>query len=184
MDAIQRLRSKGHDNKSWLPPSSMKVSVQTQESRQAIVIESADPNTMYCRTTIRRRFTEPGLMRTINLLLRTRLIARASSRRVSPSVRAGPSDAWGNYWGGGANWGNRHLYVNHRQTTLEKLAAQRRASRGVRYNNVNVQQRFGNNNLKVGASNRMDFRGRDRQQVVRPGQDRPGGGDSRWRSRR
>src|SRR4029434_3517217 len=46
---------------------------------------------------------------------------------------------------------------------------------GVRYNNVNVQQRFGNNNLKAGASNRMDFRGRDGQQVLRPGQDRPCG---------
>ena len=47
----------------------------------------------------------------------------------------------------------------------------------MRYNNANVQQRFGNNNLKAGASNRMDFRGRDGQQVLRPGQDRPGSGD-------
>ncbi len=36
----------------------------------------------------------------------------------------------------------------------------------MRYNNVNVQQRFGNNNLRAGASNRMDFRGRDGQQVL------------------
>jgi len=48
---------------------------------------------------------------------------------------------------------------------------------GVRYGNTNVQQHFGNNNLKAGVSNRMDFRGRDGQQVLRPGQDRPGAGD-------
>jgi hypothetical protein len=47
----------------------------------------------------------------------------------------------------------------------------------VRYNNANVANRFGNNNLKAGASNRADFRGRDGQQVLRPGQDRPGAGD-------
>src|SRR4030088_6024 len=82
---------------------------------------------------------------------------------------------WGNYWGGGCNWGNRNVYVNHRTATVWNHNPAHR--QGVRYNNVNVQQRFGNNNLKVGASNRMDFRGRDGQQVVRPGPDPPGGGD-------
>ena len=98
---------------------------------------------------------------------------------------------WGNYWGGGFNWGNRNLYVNHynRTTNIGNNWQHNPAHRqGVRYNNVNVQQRFGNNNLKAGAANRMDFRGRDGQQVLRPGQDRPGGGDrdrgSRWRSGR
>ena len=38
----------------------------------------------------------------------------------------------------------------------------------MRYNNANVQQRFGNNNLKAGAADRMDFRGRDGQQVLVP----------------
>jgi hypothetical protein len=87
-------------------------------------------------------------------------------------VRAGPSDAGANYWGGGCNWGNRNLYVNHYNRTnnignnWQHNAAHRQ---GVRYNNANVQQRFGNNNLKAGASNRMDFRGRDGQQVARRG---------------
>ena len=51
---------------------------------------------------------------------------------------------------------------------------------GVRYNNANVQQRFGNNNLKAGAADRMDFRGRDGQQVLRPNRGPgPGGLGSR-----
>jgi len=47
MDAIQRLRSKAYDNKKLVTTKQQKVRVQTQESKQAIVIESADPNTMY-----------------------------------------------------------------------------------------------------------------------------------------
>ena len=47
MDAIQRLRSKAYDNKKLVTTKQQKVSVETQESRQAIVIESADPNTIY-----------------------------------------------------------------------------------------------------------------------------------------
>src|SRR3954454_15394649 len=43
MDAIQRLRSKAYDNKKLVTTKQQKVSVQTQDSKQAIVIESADP---------------------------------------------------------------------------------------------------------------------------------------------
>jgi hypothetical protein len=43
----------------------------------------------------------------------------------------------------------------------------------VKYPNQNVADRFGNNNLKAGSGNRMDFRGRDGQ----PGGGRPGVGD-------
>jgi endosialidase-like protein len=92
---------------------------------------------------------------------------------------------WGNYWGGGCNWGNRNVYVNHfnKINNIGNSWQHNVAHRGgVRYNNTNVQQRFGNNNLRAGASNRMDFRGRDGQQVLRPNQgagDRAGsrGGD-------
>src|SRR5258708_37480542 len=47
MDAIQRLRSTAYDNKKLVATKQQKVRVRTQESKQAIVIESADPNTMY-----------------------------------------------------------------------------------------------------------------------------------------
>src|SRR5262249_60955450 len=81
---------------------------------------------------------------------------------------------WGNYWGGGFNWGNRNVYVNNRTNVWQHNPAHRQ---GVRYNNVNVQQRFGNNNVRAGANNRMDFRGKGGQQVLNPGANRPGGGD-------
>lgn len=182
MDAIQRLRSKAYDNKKLVTTKQQKVSVQTQESRQAIVIESTDPNTLYVL------YYDPAAV----------YGAWPYSDYppyyfgYPPYIGAGVIAAglafgagwaigrWGNYWGGGCNWGNRNLYVNHynRTTNIGNNWQHNPAHRqGVRYNNANVANRFGNNNLKAGASNRMDFRGRDGQQVLRPGQDRPGGAD-------
>ncbi len=58
MDAVQRLRTKAYDNNKLVTTKQQKVSVQTQESRQVIVIEPADgPIRCTCRTTSRRRFT-------------------------------------------------------------------------------------------------------------------------------
>ena len=48
---------------------------------------------------------------------------------------------WGNYWGGGFNWGNRNLYVNHynRTTNVGNNWQHNPAHRqGVRYNNADV----------------------------------------------
>src|SRR5205814_7181553 len=55
---------------------------------------------------------------------------------------------------------------------------------GVKYSNTNVQQKFGNNNVRAGSQDRMDFRGRGGEQVLKPGggaanlgDNRPGAGD-------
>ena len=47
MDAIQRLRDKAYDNKKLVTTKQQKVSVQTEESKQVIVIEPAEPDTIY-----------------------------------------------------------------------------------------------------------------------------------------
>ena len=180
MDAIQRLRTKAYDNKKLVTTKQQKVSVQTQENKQVVVIEPAEPGTMYVP------YYEPATV------YGTWPYADYPPYYFGypPYIGAGVMAAglafgtawaigrWGNYWGGGCNWGNRNVYVNHRTTNIGNGWQHNSAHRqGVRYNNANVQQRFGNNNLKAGVSDRMDFRGRDGQQVLRPGQDRPGGGD-------
>jgi hypothetical protein len=182
MDAIQRLRSKAYDNKKLVTTKQQKVSVQTQENKQAIVIEQADPNTMYVPyydpATVYGSWPYaeyPPYYFGYPSYIGAGVIATGLAFGTAWAI-----GRWGNYWGGGCNWGNRNLYVNHfnRTTNIGNSWQHNAAHRqGVRYNNVNVQQRFGNNNLKAGASNRMDFRGRDGQQVLRPGQDRPGGAD-------
>ena len=182
MDAIQRLRSKAYDNKKLVTTKQQKVSVQTQENKQAIVIEPADPNTMYVPyydpATVYGAWPYaeyPPYYFGYPSYIGAGVIAAGLAFGTAWAI-----GRWGNYWGGGCNWGNRNLYVNHynRTNNIGNNWQHNPAHRqGVRYNNANVQQRFGNNNLKAGASNRMDFRGRDGQQVLRPGQDRPGGGD-------
>jgi hypothetical protein len=182
MDAIQRLRSKAYDNKKLVTTKQQKVSVQTQENKQAIVIEQADPNTMYvpyydpAAVYGAWPYAEyPPYYFGYPSYIGAGVIAAGLAFGTAWAI-----GRWGNYWGGGCNWGSRNLYVNHfnRTTNIGNNWQHNPAHRqGVRYNNANVQQRFGNNNLKAGASNRMDFRGRDGQQVLRPGQDRPGGAD-------
>jgi len=182
MDAVQRLRSKAYDNKKLVTTKQQTVSVQTQENRQAIVIEPADPNTMYvpyydpAAVYGAWPYAEyPPYYFGYPSYIGAGVIAAGLAFGTAWAI-----GRWGNYWGGGFNWGNRNLYVNHynRTTNIGNNWQHNPAHRqGVRYNNANVQQRFGNNNLKAGAANRMDFRGRDGQQALRPGQDRPGGGD-------
>lgn len=180
MDAIQRLRTKAYDNKKLVTTKQQKVSVRTQENKQVVVIEPAEPGTMYVP------YYEPATV------YGTWPYADYPPYYFGypPYIGAGVMAAglafgtawaigrWGNYWGGGCNWGNRNVYVNHRTTNIGNGWQHNPAHRqGVRYNNTNVQQRFGNNNLKAGAAGRADFRGRDGQQVLRPNQDRPGAGD-------
>ena len=182
MDAIQRLRSKAYDNKKLVTTKQQKISVQTQENRRTIVIEAASPDTMYVPyydpATVYGSwpYTEyPPYYFGYPSYIGAGVIATGLAFGAAWAI-----GRWGNYWGGGFNWGNRNLYVNHynRTNNIGNSWQHNPAHRqGVRYNNANVQQRFGNNNLKAGVSNRMDFRGRDGQQVLRPGQDRAGGGD-------
>ena len=179
MDAIQRLRTKAYDNKKLITTKQQKVSVQTQESKQVIVIEPAEPGTMYVP------YYEPAAVYgdwpyEAYPAYYFGYPSYLGAGVVAAGLAFGTAWAigrWGNYWGGGCNWGNRNLYINHYNkinnvgNNWQHNAAHRQ---GMRYNNASVQQRFGNSNLKAGVSDRMDFRGRDGQQVLRPNQ---GAGD-------
>ena len=194
MDAIQRLRTKAYDNKKLVTTKQQKVSVQTQENKQVVVIQSADPEAIYVPyydpATVYGSWPYaeyPPYYFGYPSYIGAGVIAAGLAFGTALAI-----GRWGNYWGGGCNWGNRNVYVNHRNTNINAGWQQNPAHRqGVRYNNTNVQQRFGNNNIRAGASDRMDFRGRDGNQVLRPSQgagdragdragnrgDRPGAGD-------
>jgi hypothetical protein len=177
MDAIQRLREKARANNKLSSTKQQKVTVKQQESKQVIVIEQTDPNTVYVP------YYEPATVYGAWPYADYPPYyfgypSYIGAGVVAAGIAFGTAWAigrWGNYWGGGCNWGNRNVYVNHRTTNVWQHNAAHR--QGVRYNNANVQQRFGNNNVRAGASNRMDFRGKGGQQVLNPGKDRPGGGD-------
>jgi hypothetical protein len=177
MDAIQRLREKAKANNKLSSNKQQKVTIKQQESKQVIVIEPTDPNTLYVP------YYEPATVYGAWPYADYPPYyfgypSYIGAGVVAAGIAFGTAWAigrWGNYWGGGCNWGNRNVYVNHRTTNVWNHNPAHR--QGVRYNNVNVQQRFGNSNIRAGASNRMEFRGKGGQQVLNSGNNRPNAGD-------
>jgi Protein of unknown function (DUF3300) len=177
MDAIQRLREKARANNKLSSNKQQTVTVKQQENKQVIVIEPTDPSTMYVPyyepATVYGAWPYadyPPYYFGYPSYIGAGVVAAGLAFGTAWAI-----GRWGNYWGGRFNWGNRNVYVNHRTTNVWNHNPAHR--QGVRYNNVNVQQRFGNNNVRAGADNRMDFRGKGGQQVLNPGNNRPGGGD-------
>src|ERR1700756_4506945 len=177
MDAIQRLREKARSNNKLSSTKQQKVTVKQQDGKQAIVIEPADPNTMYVP------YYEPATVYgawpySDYPPYYFGYPSYIGAGVVAAGIAFGTAWAigrWGNYWGGRFNWGNRNVYVNRRNTNVWQHNSAHR--QGVRYNNASVQQRFGNNNVRASAGNRMDFRGKGGQQVLNPGANRPNAGD-------
>lgn len=182
MDAIQRLRAKAQARNKLVTNKQQKVSVQRQENKEVIVIEQAQPDTVYVPyydpVTVYGEWPYaeyPPYYFGYPSYIGAGVIAAGLAFGTAWAI-----GRWGNYWGGGFNWGNRNLYVNHynRTTNIGNSWQHNPAHRqGVRYSNANVAQKFGNNNLRAGAADRMDYRGRDGQKVLDPGRDRAGAGD-------
>ena len=172
MDAIQRLREKAMANNKLSSNKQQKVTVMQQEGEQAIVIEPTDPNSMYVP------YYEPatvygGWPYADYPPYYFGYPSYIGAGVIATGIAFGTAYAigrWGNYWGGRFNWGNRNVYVNHRTNNVWQHNPVHRE--GVRYNNASVQQRFGNNNVRASANNRMDFRGKGGQQVLNPGANR------------
>ena len=134
MDAIQRLRTKAYDNKKLVTTKQQKVSVQSQENKQAIVIEQADPDTMYVPyydpATVYGAWPYaeyPPYYFGYPSYIGAGVIAAGLAFGTAWAI-----GRWGNYWGGGCNWGNRNVYVNHynNHQHRKRLAAQSGASPG------------------------------------------------------
>jgi hypothetical protein len=181
MDAIQRLRSKAYDNKKLTSTKEQKVTIQPQENKQLILIEPTDPNTIYVPyydpAVVYGEWPYPAYPPyyfAAPPYIGAGLIATGLAFGAGFAL-----SRWSNYWGGGCNWGNKNFFINRNNinplgNNWQHNPAHRQ---GVRYNNAGVQQKFGNNNLRAGAADRMDFRGRGGEQVLNPGKDRPGAGD-------
>jgi len=185
MDAIQRLRTKAEANNKLTSTKQQKVTKTQEGGKQAIAIEPTDPETVYVpyydpsvvygawpySEYPPYYFGYPGYI---------------GSGLVTAGLAFGAGWAlgnWGsggNYWGGGFNWNNNNININRpRVNPLNGNNWQHRPEhrQGVRYNNPRVEQRFGNNNRRNSAQNRMDFRGRGGNQGLRPdGGQRPGAG--------
>jgi hypothetical protein len=203
MDAVQRLRAKAQANNKLASTKEQKVTTTQQQGRDVIVIEPAVPDTIYVPyydpavvygtwpyASYPPYYFPPPYGYVPGALLATGLAFGAG-------YALGRWTSGGNYWGGGLNWGNRNINVNRPVNintgninvgnNWQHNPVHRQ---GVKYSNTNVQQKFGgNNNIRAGSSDRMDFRGRSGEQVLKPGggagnfgggnigDNRPGAGD-------
>jgi hypothetical protein len=178
MDAVQRLRAKAQAQNKLMTTKEQIVTVKQEQNRQTIAIEPANPNTIYVPyynpavvygawpypAYPPYYFPAPGYIAGA---------AIATGLAFGAAYAVGRWASGGNYWGGGVNWGGNNINVNRpvninnaRVNNWQHNSAHRR---GVAYNNTNVRQRFGNNNIRSGSQTRLDFRGRSGQQVLRPG---------------
>jgi hypothetical protein len=185
MDAVQRLRTKADANKKLTSTKQQKVTKKQEQGKQVIAIEPTEPDTIYVPyydpavvyggwpypAYPPYYFGYPGY-------IAGGVIAGGLAFGAGYALGRWAS---GGYWGGNVNWGNNNINVN-RNTNINAGGNWQHnpAHRdGVRYNNSNVQQKFGNNNIRDGAQNRNDFRGRGGDQVLKPGggaANRPGAG--------
>jgi hypothetical protein len=183
MDAVQRLRAKAQANNKLSSTKEQKVTVTQQESKEIIVIEPAVPDTIYVPyydpsvvyggwpyADYPPYYFPPPYGYVPGAILATGIAFGAG-------YALGRWATGGNYWGGGVNWGGRNINVNVNRNNINTGNINVGNSwqhnpvhrQGVKYNNTNVQQKFGNNNLRSGSQDRMDFRGRGGDQVLKPG---------------
>ena len=198
MDAVQRLRAKAQANDKLVSTKEQKVTTTQQQGRDVIVIEPTVPDTVYVPyydpavvygawpyASYPPYYFPPPYGYVSGALLATGVAFGAG-------YALGRWTSGGNYWGGGLNWGNNNINVNRPVNintgninvgnNWQHNSVHRQ---GVKYSNTNVQQKFGGtNNIRAGSQDRMDFRGRNGEQVLKPGggagnigDNRPGAGD-------
>ena len=186
MDAIQRLRNRAQQNNKLQTTKQQKVTVTPASGgggggggQQVITIEQADPNEVYVP------YYDPNVVYGgwpysdyppyywgYPGYIGTGIIGAGIG--FGAGYLVGRWGSGNNIWGGGVNWGNRNI-ISNRPVNINNINAGNnwqhnpQHRQGVRYNNSNVQQRFGNNNVRNSAQNRMDFRGRSGNQVLSPG---------------
>ncbi len=180
MDAIQRLRSKAQANNKLTSTKEQTVSVTQQQNKQVIVIEPTVPDTVYVPyydpavvygdwpySAYQPYYFPPPIGYVPGAML-------ATGMAFGAGYAVGRWASGGNYWGGGVNWGGGNINVN-RPVNINNIGSgntwQHNPThrQGVQYSNKNVQQKFGNNNVRAGSQDRADFRGRSGDQVLKPG---------------
>ncbi|MBR0916503.1 DUF3300 domain-containing protein [Bradyrhizobium japonicum] len=163
MDAVQRLRSKAYDRQKLVTTREQNVTVKEDQNRRFIYIEPAVTDSIYVPyyepqvvfgdwpysdyPAYPYYWGYPGYI---------------GGGIIAAGVAFGAAYAlgrWatGGYWGGGGwwggsrvNWGGGAIDIN-RGARVEHWQHDARHRQGARYNNPNLQQRFGNANRRAGA---------------------------------
>jgi len=163
MDSVQRLSSKAYDRKKLVTTKEQKVTVNDEQNRQAIYIEPAVADSIYVP------YYEPQVVYGdwpysdypaypydwgYPSYIGAGIIAAGVAFGAAYALGRW---ATGGYWGGGGwwggsriNWGGGAIDIN-RGARVEHWQHDVRHRQGARYNNANLQQRFGSANGLAGA---------------------------------
>lgn len=183
MDAIQRLRARAQKEGKLATTQQQKVSTAAQGEKQVIVVEPVDPNVIYVPAynpaVVYGAWPYPAYPPYYFPPPPSYYAGAAIATGIAFSVGFAVG-AWAThdrYWGGGVHWGNNNININRpiniNNVDINKNWQHNSVHRhGVRYTDNNVAQKFAKNDIHAGSKNRVDFRGHDGQQVVRPGGDR------------
>jgi uncharacterized protein DUF3300/endosialidase-like protein len=184
MDAIQRLRNKAYANNKLPSTKEQTVTVRQEQGKQVVVIQPTNPETVYVP------YYDPAVVYggwpypayppyywPAPGYIAGGLVATGLA--FGAGYALGRWTSGGNYWGGGANWGNGNINVNRPiniNNSGNNWQHNPQHRQGVKYNNANVAQKFGQSG--AGREARQDFRGKDGKQVLDPGRggDRAGAG--------
>jgi hypothetical protein len=179
MDAIQRLRLRAQDNGKLTTTPEQKVTVEQQDNRRTVVIEQSSDDMVYVPAY------DPGVAYGAwpyaeyppyywgypsywgYGAIGAGVLARGLWFGAGYGLGRWGSGSWA--WGGRVNWGNGNLIRNwpratpYNVTNINNIGnnwQHNPAHRGgARYNNANVQQRFGNANRRAGAQQRPNLGG-------------------------
>jgi hypothetical protein len=183
---VQRLRTKAYDRKKLATTKEQKVTVRQDQNRQFIYIEPSAPDSIYVPyyepqvvfgdwpysdyPAYPYDWGYPGY-------IGAGLIATGVAFGAAYALGRWAS---GGYWGGGGwwggsqvNWGGGAIDIN-RGARVEHWQHDARHRQGARYNNSNLQQRFGNANQRPGGN----------RPGVGAGANRPNVGDRGQRTER
>jgi Protein of unknown function (DUF3300) len=167
MAAVQRLRARAQAENKLVTTKEQKVSTQRVDNKDYVVIEPAQPETVYVP------YYDPAV------------VYGAWPYPDYPAYYWPPAYGWGgyyggavlaagiafgagwglanwgNWWGGGCNWGNGDINIS-RNNNIDRNRWSHNVDHrgGVRYNNKDVANKFGNRGNRGDAA-RNDFRGRE-----------------------
>ena len=196
MDSIQRLRSRAKTNGKLNSTSQQTVTVQSQGSKDYVVIEPASPTEIYVP------YYQPAVVYgswpypAYPPLYFAPPPGYVTASALAAGVAFGAGVAAGYAVWGHCNWAGHNINVvsnrsvninnfNRNTANFTNWEHNPDHRHGVRYNNDAVRQKYARTDAQAGRQVRQDFRGRDGERVLDPdrrpdaGERRPDGGELR-----
>jgi hypothetical protein len=177
MDAVQRLRAKAHDRQKLVTTKEQVVTVRQDQNRQMIYIEPAasdsiyvpyyDPPVMFGDWPYADYPAYPYYWGYPGYIAAGVIATGLAFGAAYGLGRWATGGYWGRggYWGGSrVNWGGGAININ-RGARVEHWQHNPAHRQGARYNNANLQQRFGNANQRPGGGRQNLGQGANRPNV-------------------